>query len=491
MKNKYVYLLLLSFIIIGFIFRYVGIQKNLSFWNDESHAAWMSRFILQRGVPTTDFGYNSGLYQIAFYYLTAFSFALLGITEFAGRLPSLLAGTFLIWLIFFVSKQLTKNKQIALMAAFLATFSQIQLAWSTQLRPYIWLELFGLLTTYYSYRFISNKKTFFDKNLGLGLFWSIIAVLFHGSGFISVFLICFAILIKIVQGKKYVYLISLIPLGIMSLLILRFSIGNAIPQLLNFDFRIWHYIGFFKEYIWLLLPAFFGSIYVWYKNKNLFIVLPIFVGIIFTLAIFKLNTQYVRYSLPAMPLLYILFSIGFFELIRFFTFRQSKKTVVLIYIAFSLGFIAAPIVKGKIIVLPKYYYSINADVRENPIVDYKYAFTRIKTMIEGKKYVVLMDAWVDRFPYYIPGRPFIFLTRVANKVPDPHFGTIDNVGDFDREVKGHAYGIVVVENWMSMTPPELQDHIKKTLKHEFTVNDLPYNGNDKWSISIYSWGFDK
>ena len=285
----------------------------------------------------------------------------------------------------------------------------------------------------------------------------------------------------------------LIPIVLTSILILKFSFNNVIWILFRFDFRIWHYIGFFKEYIWLLLPAFFGSIYLWYKNKNLFIILPIFTVIIFALAIFKLNTQYVRYSLPAMPFLYILFSIGFFALIDLFTFKQKKLIMILIYIGFFLGFIGAPIVKEKIIVWPKYFYSINADVRENPIVDYKYAFVQIKKMIEGKKDVMVMDAWNDRVPYYLPGQRFALLIRKGIGNIDIYYGEkrLGSIQLFEQEKIKFLYGIVIVENWMSMTPPELQDHIRKTLKHEFTVNNLPYNEDDKWSISIYSWGFEK
>lgn len=489
MKHKYFYLLLFSFVFFGFIFRYIGIEKNLSFWNDEGHTALRARGVLQYGKPVTAVGHGTGLYQIAYYYLTASSFKVLGVNEFAGRIPSVFVGTFLIITVFFITKKIVGSERAAILAAFLIGFSQIQLAWSTQLRPYVWLELFVLVSAYYSYQFLQNKKLFLDTNIVKGLFWSVLAVLFHGSGFIAIALMICIILAKIIKFKKYRYLLSLIPVALLLLILLNFS-NVAISHLFTFDFRVWHYIAFFKEYIWLLLPAFFGSIYLWYKNKDLFVVLPLFITIIFSLAIFKLNTQYVRYSLPAMPLLYILFSIGFFALLDLFTFKQPKQMRLFICSALFLGFIGVPIVNRKLLVWPKYYYSINADVRENPIVDYKYAFARIKTMIEGKNNVILMDAWNDRVPYYLPGQKFFLLVRNGKGEVDKVFGEkmIGTITLFEREKKRGPYGIVIVENWMSMTPPELQDHIRKTLKHEFTVNNLPYNERDKWSISIYSWG---
>lgn len=489
MKNNRIYIFLSLLLIAGLVYRLIGIKEGLSFWNDEDHAALMSRFILIRGVPTTDFGYTGGLYQIALYYVTATSFIIFGVTEFAGRLPSVLIGTILIFLVYYYTMKVTNSQRVAIMAAFLTSFSQIQLAWSTQLRPYIWLELFTVITIYYAYQFLKHKSVLLNYNLAFGFFWSTLSVLFHGSGFIPVALVSSALILKIITLKKYKYFMLLLPIALASLILLFLAPHYTVPLLLKFDFRVWHYVAFFKEYIWLFVPAFFGAIHLWYKNRNLFVVLPVFIVIIFALAIFKLNTQYVRYSLPAMPLLYILFSIGFFALLDLLSFKQSRSTKTIVAIVLLLGFIGAPIIKGKIIVWPKYYYSINNDVRENPIVDYKLAFERIKKMIGDKKNVIVMDAWNDRVQYYLPKQKFIFMTRSLNKTTDPHFGIINSIYMFNDVKKRYSRGLVIVENWESMTPPELQDYIRKTLNHEFDVNNLPYNEDDKWSISIYSWGF--
>jgi len=451
----------------------------------------MTRGILEYGKPVAATGSGRGLYQIVYYYLTSIPFKLAGVNEFAGRLPSVLAGSILMLLAFSLIQKMLGKWKVTLLTAFLISFSQIQLAWSTQLRPYIWLEIFTFLAMYYSYRFLQNRNTLLDKNIFISFSVAILAVLFHGSGFITMALVSFVILMKVVQQKQYKYILALVPIALISLLILNNTFKNAFSLLSQFDFRIWHYIAFFKEYIWLLVPAFFGAIHLWYKNKSLFIVLPVFIVIIFALAIFKLNTQYVRYSLPAMPLLYILFSIGFFALLDLLSFKQSKFTKTVIIIVLLLGFIGTPIVKGKIVVWPKYYYSINNDVRENPIVDYKLAFKKIKEMIGDRKNVIVLDAWNDRVPYYLPNQEFIFLYRKGIGQTDEVYGEkmIGKITQFEEEKKKYSFGIVIVENWESMTPPELQDHIRKTLKHEFDVNNLPYNENDKWSISIYSWGF--
>ncbi|MBI4004876.1 hypothetical protein HY358_01935, partial [Candidatus Roizmanbacteria bacterium] len=49
----------------------------------------------------------------------------------------------------------------------------------------------------------------------------------------------------------------------------------------------------------------------------------------------------------------------------------------------------------------------------------------------------------------------------------------------------------LIENWESLTSPELQQHIQKTLKRELDVQNLPYNENDRWSITVFSWGMEQ
>lgn len=149
---------LLIIITVGLYFRIVGIQKNLSFWNDESHAAIYSRGVAQTGLPRDTEGRGRGIYQIGLYYVTGASFKLIGISQTSGRLPSVAVGTILIGAMYFVTKKVTKRELPALLASFLMAFSQIQLAWSTQLRPYIWLELFSLLVFYLGFRSLESKS---------------------------------------------------------------------------------------------------------------------------------------------------------------------------------------------------------------------------------------------------------------------------------------------------------------------------------------------
>lgn len=477
--KKLTTILLLFLVITGFAYRLVGIQKGLSFWNDESHTALMARGILWYGQPVTPIGVGNGLYQVAFYYLTAAAFAIGGVNELAGRLPEVLAGTILIAAVFFVGQRVLGTKQ-ALLAAFLTAFSQIQLAWSTQLRPYVWLELISLLVIYFSYAFLQNRKAMIDQNLLLAVGLSFVAALFHGSGLINFGFVGLALLIKTAETRKYQYLLVAFLFGIVAISMAYLS-GPWFFQyyLFKVSLETAHYRVFLTHnYLWLLVPAFLGATVIFRRDKYLFCFFPVIAGFIFLFANFKINPDYVRYSLSAFPLLYLLFAEGVVRL----------KKIGVLFLIVSLLF---AVVQGKLLLFPRYYYSINADMRENPLVDYKLAFAKIKILIGGRKDVIIMDAWNDRVPYYLPNQKFVMINTLADRInSDPVYGEryVKNLPEFEAEKAKYVSGIVIVENWESYESEEIKGHIHTNLKHEFDVNNLPYNDNDRWSISVYSWG---
>lgn len=493
-KKLYECLPIILLLIVGFSFRYIGIIKNLSFWNDEIHAAIFSRGILWHGIPVSEIGTGTGLYQLPFYYVTALFFKLFGTTEFAGRLPSVIIGTFLIGIVFYISRKIIGIRE-AYIAAFLTAFSQMQLAWSTQLRPYIWLETFTFIIVYFCYKNINNKTHFIDKNIIVAILLSIIASLFHGTGLINIGFVIIAIILKSLINKKFIYILSLIPLVIVGIIIIYFSlspINRNLSSLLQLKTDTLHYRVFLRaNYSWLILGSMLGSLYFLIKNKLLFMMLFSSIILIFIAAIFKINSGYVRYSLPAFPLLYVLFATGIvflFKICTFFVKNNLWKNIL------SNTFIVLIIIlvaknNDKINFSPSYYYTINGDMRENPVVDYKKAFSIMKNLMKGQD-VIVMDAWNDRVPWYLPGQKYIYLLQYKPDDIDVQFGEkmVSTIYEFEKEKNSYKKGVVLVENWESQTAPDLQKHIRNNLKHEADINNLPYNEADKWSISVYSWG---
>ena len=488
-KNYFGIVIVICLVIVGLIFRLKGISSNQSFWNDESHVAIMARGVLEYGRPITPAGYSTGIYQTILYYLTALSFKILGISEFAGRLPSVLAGAGLVMAGYFIAKKLF-SLRTATIVAFLLTFSQIQLAWSTQLRPYIWLELFTLLISYFLYQYIKSPWKLLDKYFIYSVTVSLLSCLFHGTGILNLAIVGLIFMYKIIKYKKYVY-ISVLPLLIITgVWVVYRSMGGGWGFVHHVIFKIYfsplHYRIFLTHnYLWLILGASIGFFTLYRRNKELAVLLGGSIVFIFAVAIFKINPNYVRYSLPAFPLMYILFAEGVVSVVEKITKKEYLRWLL---IALTLALLG---LRGKFIFWPKNYYSINADVRENPTVDYKLVFARIKDLLRDEEAAFVVDSWNDRVPWYLPGKEYIMVSYAnSDGEIDPVYGErfVGTLGGLKREITDHQSGVVIVEDWPSFMSEEIKDYVRKNLKFEFTVQDLPYNENDHWGISVYSWG---
>ena len=469
--------------IFGFYLRYSGITHEASYWNDESHAATYARAIVQTGKPVDATGYNTGLYQIGLYCVTAVSFWLLGITEYAGRLPSVLIGTALIPLIFYITRKIVDTRS-ALIAALVMACSQMQLAWSTQLRPYIWMEAFTLITIYLCYMTLQEKKRILSIHLIIGAVVASISFLFHGIGLFNGIFVIAVFLYRVVREKKYTYLFVLIPITLLIVGALSMTpfLKSMFVNLFKINTSVTHYWVFLRyHYGWLVIGAVLGSLALWKTNKYLCVILSVGAIGIIALALFKVNDQYVRYSIGAFPLLYILFAVGVTRLPDVLIKSHAKRySASLLLLAILLLF---PVAKGKLVFRPQIYYSINADMRENPIVDYKSAFKKIQLLTKGDKNVVIFDAIFDRIPWYLPGQKYILLYKTSTEIV--HTSTIQG---FENAKSQNMSGIVIVENWPSLTPPDVQEHIRRTLKYEFEMNTVKGNEKDPWNINVYSWG---
>jgi 4-amino-4-deoxy-L-arabinose transferase-like glycosyltransferase len=448
----------------------------------------MSRGILEYGKPVSAIGVGGGIYQIALYYVTALSFKVFEVAEWAGRFPSVIASLVLINLGFFVGKKLF-NTKVAIVVALLLSFSQIQLAWSTQLRPYVWLELFTLLNIYYLYGYLKASHVVIDRNLVFAFLISGVSILFHGTGLLNILIIFLVFLYKLLSTRQYKYFL-LLPIFV---LVGYWVIFNSFAgrwddisrSLFRFYFSPLHYRIFLTHnYLWLIIGSFIGFVTLMRRNLELALLLGGSILLIFLVAIFKISPNYVRYSLPAFPLMYILFAEGVVYVIEKITKKEYLRWSLVILIFVLLNF------TGKLVFWPKYYYSINADMRENPIADYKFAFSRIRDLIGDRENTLVIDAWNDRVPWYLPGQEFI-MTNFANPngrdstYGEKLSGTLDAV---KSEISSHGGGVVVVEDWQSLMTEDIKDYVRKNLKFEFTAQDLPYNENDHWGISVYSWG---
>jgi uncharacterized membrane protein len=159
----------------GLLLRLYGLDA-LSIWLDEAITILAAKSTLAHGIPLLPSGwlYTSGLVQS---YVLAF-IGLFSWSEFWMRLPSVLVGTALIPLTYYVVSSVW-NKRVGLAMSFFMAFNYWQIAWSRQARMYIFLELFFVLGLFFIYEFVTHRK---PRDGVFALLFTVLAVTTHSFG---------------------------------------------------------------------------------------------------------------------------------------------------------------------------------------------------------------------------------------------------------------------------------------------------------------------
>ena len=160
-KKKFSTGLIVSLFVLFFlILRGYGIEHS-SLWIDEGYSINASLSILEKGVPILD---SESFYRqgILYNYISAGLMALFGFDAFSpttARIPALFFGILSIFSLFLLAKKLF-NRNIALLSSLLLGFSTWHIAWSQQARGYTGLMFFTLLSFYFLYIFLEDRKPF-------------------------------------------------------------------------------------------------------------------------------------------------------------------------------------------------------------------------------------------------------------------------------------------------------------------------------------------
>lgn len=125
-------------VVVGMVLRLYALGRP-SFWFDEAITTNAAIGLLETGRPTfpSGFTYWRGITHTL---LVAGSLAVFGISEWAARFPSVLAGIATIPVTYLFGRELG-NRRIGLTAAVLVTFLTWEIAWSRQARMYQLLQL--------------------------------------------------------------------------------------------------------------------------------------------------------------------------------------------------------------------------------------------------------------------------------------------------------------------------------------------------------------
>ncbi|MCL6088033.1 MAG: glycosyltransferase family 39 protein [Actinobacteria bacterium] len=193
-NNTLTFVFLIIICAAGFIFRFRNLSY-LSFWGDDGHTFIGTMSILKYGFPKLPSG-NILWHGIFDYYLKALPVLIFGAKEFSFRIVSVLSGTGVIIVTYFIGKELA-NKFVGFLGASIIAFSTWYVQFSREARYYSDYQFFFMLSFLFFYLgFTKDRKPF----RVLAAVFMVLTPLVHGVGMTLVFLF---IALLFYKGKKF------------------------------------------------------------------------------------------------------------------------------------------------------------------------------------------------------------------------------------------------------------------------------------------------
>jgi 4-amino-4-deoxy-L-arabinose transferase-like glycosyltransferase len=155
-KERVFRLLLFLFIIVGFALRFYELTIR-PFNSDEAISTMVAINISKTGYPPVHpdgFEYWRSIFHTS---SMAVFFQMFGISVFIARLPSVIAGTLTIPLIYIFGRDLF-NKKVGLISAFLISINFLAIDLSREARMYEFLQFFYLLSLYFFYKGFEHQN---------------------------------------------------------------------------------------------------------------------------------------------------------------------------------------------------------------------------------------------------------------------------------------------------------------------------------------------
>jgi 4-amino-4-deoxy-L-arabinose transferase-like glycosyltransferase len=147
-------------VVLGFYFRIVGLSQH-PLLDGEAIMGMAARSFAENGSPLLPSGYPYNRGELIIY-ISGASTKVFESTVFAIRLPSAVAGTLSILVIYFLGREI-HSWQVGVLVASLQSFSMVSIAWSRTARFYALLQFF-LLTGVWSYLRI-RESAYIDYNM--------------------------------------------------------------------------------------------------------------------------------------------------------------------------------------------------------------------------------------------------------------------------------------------------------------------------------------
>ena len=465
-------ILITSLFLVGLFFRLKGISTNHSFWSDEAYVSTVARYILTSRLSLSD-GVSLIWYQPLQIITEMVFFILFGFSEWAARMPSVIWGSSGIIISYFLGKKIS-NHWGGVLSAFLYSFLQLNLSYSTQAKPYSAMGTL-LLIVFFSlgrYPIISISAALAASLYNLtGIYFFIPIVVYYFSS------------IKNIYKKPLIALILSTIFLFTGYLLLRYSL---ILPFIKPQYN-WVSLGrdlMWRQYAFLTLPALFGLFLI--KSSKLKIGILAYSFFVFYSWLFVSYSHNVRYLVPFFSVIIVLFG-SFWANVGIKMYRSSLATVIAVILLLFLG-------GYKLIRKPTVYYTPNedffADVQN---ADYKTFFLEWRKRYPDFENYPIISGTLDSTSWYTNRTPSAVIDWKTGKTfYESRFGYwyYSTLEGFISEKEKHFSGFVIIHDWPSFMPEDVKSYVKKNLRLELRVESMAVSPNDKWPLELYSWGFD-
>ncbi len=484
---------ILLFIIIaaGLVFRLKGIASNHSFWTDEAEMAAIARDVVQghlslvKGLSTA-----GAFYQPLQLILGVISFKLFGFTEWAARIPIVLLGTLGIWFAYLLTAKLS-TKAGGLLAAFLYAFFQMNLAISTQYKPYAVIETCFLAILYVLLLLDQSRKENIFLHIA-AIITASISTLMHPLGTIvwlpyGIYLALFWR--KSLRSNWRIFIGIFVIVGLILFSQLRNLYTDVVYFTSHYLFQL-NNVTYLRELVWknysfIFLPSIFGVLFIMFKNKRAALFSLTLILTIPFLWTFMSPSHNLRYIVPFFALILVFFAIFWAEVGEILFHKKSALICLLVaFLLYAGGY--------KIIRKPDIYYTPNADFYGDvQIANYKEAFAKIKKKFPNISTMAIFNDIPGPQKWYLNQPVTAYFVRgIAKPRQYPFDQTIiyGTLPQFLAQKSKYPKGILIIEDWQSLMPEEIKQYAKKHMKREIRVEGLPQAQGDNWPIEVYSWG---
>lgn len=465
---------------------------NYSFWADESGISSIAMQWITGKISLFSALNSPGItYQKLQMFTIALFFKLFGISEMTARLPSIIAFSIGVVVIFILAKKLS-NIYGGFVSAFLYAFSHLNLAYATQAKPYSTIQtiiLLVLLLIVYAEK-EKRKSHIFLHNLLIIIFLTV-ATLMHNIGVLLWVLYGMYIFLNLKNFKFKKFQAVFITIGtiiigyVFILPIFLSSIGGG--QLFPYNHLYQSVKLFSYKYAFISISAFFGFIWLFRKHKTLSIAVLFYSAVVFFMATFRAYIFNIRYVLSLFGILFLYFGI-FWAKVGEKYLPKNKWLIPLTII------IALYITGYKIVRQPQAYYNPNIDkYGDVQIANYKDFYAILKKRFpDYKKLYVINDTFDVEYWYFgrYSNAYFMKFTAKPYKHHTADATIYGSLEDFKKIIKYHPRGLLIMEDWQSFLPDDIKKYAKKNLKLEFRVESLREATNDPWPLALYSWGIN-